>query len=55
MIDAMVHRIDTGKWDNITSPENMNAVGRAFGLGEPRFTDPGVAVEWSGPSPYFSH
>jgi pimeloyl-ACP methyl ester carboxylesterase len=50
LIDTMVRRIDTGRWQNIDSPEQLNAVGRTFGLGEPRFTRPGNQVEWSLPS-----
>ncbi len=50
LIETMMRRIDTGSWENIDSPGAMNAAGRNSGLGEPRFTRPGIAVQWSLPN-----
>jgi hypothetical protein len=50
LIDTMVRRIDTGRWQNIDSAEQLNAAGLTFNLGEPRFTRPGNQVQWSLPS-----
>jgi len=50
LIETMMRRIDTGTWENIDSPSAMNAAGRNSGLGEPRFTRPGIAVQWSLPN-----
>jgi hypothetical protein len=52
LVETMVRRIETGRWANITSPENLNALGRTFGLGEPRFIDPGVAAGWLMPNTF---
>lgn len=49
-VATMERRIDTGRWGNITSPSEMNAVGRSFELGEPRFIRPGVPAGWSLPN-----
>jgi hypothetical protein len=37
LVDAMIRRIQTGQWDDTTSPEELNAVGRSLRLEEPRF------------------
>jgi pimeloyl-ACP methyl ester carboxylesterase len=49
LIETMVRRIDTGRWKDIDSPTQLNAVGRSFMLDEPRFTRPGNQVGWSMP------
>lgn len=38
-IQTMLQRIDTGNWGNTTNPIAMNALGRTFGVDEPRFTE----------------
>lgn len=38
-IQTMLQRIDTGNWGSTTNPLAMNALGRSFGIDEPRFTD----------------
>ena len=40
-VGTLVQRIERGAWDDIVDPGRMNAVGRSFGLGEPRFIHPG--------------
>ena len=52
LIGTMMRRLDTGRWENIDSAEALNATGLGFGLGEPRFTRPGNAVEWSLPNTF---
>lgn len=47
LVNTMMRRLDTGRWDSLDTPEAMNALGRASGLGEPRFTKPGNQVQWS--------
>lgn len=36
-IDAMTHRLDTGRWDTTTDTQVMNAHARSLDLDEPRF------------------
>jgi pimeloyl-ACP methyl ester carboxylesterase len=50
-VETMVRRIENGKWDNLASPNEMNAVGRTFGLGEPRYIRPGFPAGWTPPKP----
>ncbi len=50
MIATMEKRIETGRWGNITTASEMNALGRSFGLGEPRFIEDGVEAGWTLPN-----
>ncbi len=36
-VDTMIDRLDTGRWEDSTRPSELNAAGRSFGVGEPRF------------------
>lgn len=48
-VATLIQRIERGTWDDITDPDKMNALGRSFGLGEPRFVTPGPEVGWTQP------
>lgn len=37
LVETMVRRLETGKWDESTRPDQLNTIGRSFGLDEPRF------------------
>jgi pimeloyl-ACP methyl ester carboxylesterase len=50
LIETMIRRIDTGRWENIDSEKQLNSVGRSFNVGEPRFVRPGIQVNWSLPA-----
>ncbi|MFD9444700.1 hypothetical protein ACFWBR_39505 [Streptomyces sp. NPDC060006] len=36
-VETVMRRLETGRWGDSTRPDVLNAVGRGFGLGEPRF------------------
>jgi len=48
-IETMVRRIDAGAWGNLDSPDAMNALGRASGLGPSRFVLPNILLGYVPP------
>jgi hypothetical protein len=48
-IDTMIRRLDNGSWDILASPESMNALGQASGLGQPRYVRPSTALGYTPP------
>jgi hypothetical protein len=48
-VATILRRIEAGRWDNLAAPDVMNALGRTFGVGTPRYVQPGPAVLFTPP------